>query len=357
MAIKTLQLTGSPYEMGYAHGEAFRDLIREYTAERVHLSGSSKWAGRPMSRDEIINLAEAMVEVNQAYAPDLMEEIRGIADATDLTPAELVVTNGFTDFVDVVYTYAGQTSTTHSIDDCTAFMVANHRTADHQGFIGQTWDMHDSAAPYVVLLDAKPDNGPAFLCFTTMGCIGQIGMNTAGIAVGINNIMGEGQVGVIWNFVIRKILAQDNIEDALSCITSAHLAGAHNYLLMDKYGNGYNVEAMADRYHVDKLGDDLLLHTNHCVIDANQRVERERPPESRESSLHRLARAGELLAGNDVTIDDLIELTRDDVAICVSSKPPLYTASLGATIMRPASGEFWAVQGSPRENDYERFVV
>ncbi|MEZ4635420.1 MAG: hypothetical protein R2856_10715 [Caldilineaceae bacterium] len=56
-----------------------------------------------------------------ALRPDLMDELRGIADATGLSLAELVIANGFTDFVDTVYTYAHQQQETALVaDDCTA---------------------------------------------------------------------------------------------------------------------------------------------------------------------------------------------------------------------------------------------
>lgn len=357
MAITRLKLSGTPYEMGQQHGKKFRDKIRKYTAERVLLSGTGKWAGRELSRDNVLSLAQDMVAVNEAYAPDLMEEIRGIADATDLTSAELLITNGFTDFVDAVYTRANTGTVTFGVDDCTAFLIPGNTTADGNSFFGQTWDMHETAEPYVLLTEVEPAEGIPFVGFTTMGCIGQMGMNAEGIAVGINNIMGTGQVGVIWNLVVRKILAQDNIEDALDCIRDAELAGAHNYLIMDKHGKGYNVEAMAGRYHVDELESEPLVHTNHCLVDHNREVERDRPPESMLSSVHRLNQGAKLLRERPITEDTLFELTRDEAAICVTPKPPLYSGSLGATIMRPATGEFWAVQGSPRENQYERFVV
>ena len=49
---------------------------------------------------------------------------------------------------------------------------------------------------------------PDFLTFTVTGCIGMIGMNSAGITVGVNNLMAtDGQIGVTWPFVVRKILA------------------------------------------------------------------------------------------------------------------------------------------------------
>jgi isopenicillin-N N-acyltransferase like protein len=72
-------------------------------------------------------------------------------------------------------------------DTCTAVIIPDGRAAG-AGFLAQTWDMHASATPHVVMLDTVPDPGPAALVFSTVGCLGQIGMNEAGIAIGINNL-------------------------------------------------------------------------------------------------------------------------------------------------------------------------
>jgi isopenicillin-N N-acyltransferase-like protein len=291
-----------------------------------------------------------------------MEELQGMADATGLSLAALIINNGFTDFIDVVYN-VGDLATQPvqpalSEDDCTAFLVPESATADGHSLFGQTWDMHYAATPHVILLRGKPQKAPAFLTFTIAGCVGMIGMNDAGITVGINNLMAtDGQVGVTWPFVIRKILMQKTIEDALSCLTTAKLAGAHNYLIMDQHGNGYNVEAMSSSYEIEALNGSSIVHTNHCTAGRNRAVERQRLPASIESSHNRLNRAHDLLAKEQITPEDLMALTRDAQHICVRAVPPMYTETCGAAIMRPATREMWAVWGLPLENEYEHFTI
>jgi isopenicillin-N N-acyltransferase-like protein len=359
--LNVLPLSGSPYEMGFQHGKVYNDAIHKFTKERVHLSSDVNWTGFNLSQDEILDLAEACIPAHEGYAPELMEELQGMSDATGLSLAELIVMNGFTDFVDLVYAHGKQKQepvAVRPIDNCTAFLAPNSRAENTQGFFGQTWDMHATATPYVILIDGAPTNGLNFLSFSTTGCVGMIGLNEAGIAVGINNLMGaDGQVGVMWNFVIRKALMQDNIDDALSCITDAPRAGAHNYLLLDKQGNGYNIEAMGQRHHVEPLDETPIVHTNHCAILNTLAVQRQRPADSQAHSERRFNRALELLDKEDITIDDLMELTRDQEAICVSDFPPLHVETSGAAIMRPATGDFWAVWGKPSENEYEHFTV
>lgn len=360
--IRVVKLSGSAYEMGFAHGQLFHDEIHMFTKDRVALCQDRNWTGHNLPRAAVISLAEACVEEHRRYAADLMEELEGMADATGLSLAELLINNGFTDFIDTIYNLGRNIQPTAAprkvADNCTAFLVPKSRSANGQAFFGQTWDMHASATPYVILIQGEPQAAPNFLTFTITGCVGMIGMNSAGLAVGINNLMAaDGQIGVTWPFVVRKILQQDNLGAALDCLTNAKLAGAHNYLLLDKQGKGYEVEAMSTSFHIHELAEETIAHTNHCLIEKHLRLARERPPASQNSSENRLNRARELLARDEIALDDLMALTRDEQAICTRPKPPMDVESCGAAIMCPSSGDFWTVWGLPAENEYEHFII
>lgn len=358
--IRVLSVGGTAYDMGWTHGEQYREEIRRYAAERVALVEEGQWSGkRPLTRQQVLGLAEACLPAHEAYAPDLMDELRGMAAATDLSLAELIIVGGFTDFIDTVYR-ANQRQTllepALAIDDCTAFIIPDDQ-AQGAGFLGQTWDMHDTATEFVIMLRIEEAEMADALLFTSTGCLGQIGMNAHGIAVGINNLLGaDGQFGVTWPFVIRKVLQQDNIEDALACITEAPLAGAHNYLLFDGLGNGFNVEAMSSHHVVTSLNGEAIVHTNHCLMPETQTLAQPRLPASQAHSENRLSYAQEVLAERPVTIEHLQELTRQ-APVCTISTPPFHVESCGAAIMRPKSGDLWAVWGVPCDNEYEQFRV
>ena len=189
--------------------------------------------------------------------------------------AEAVIVGGFTDFVDVLR--AGGATGLAEEDDCTAVIVPD-QLAGGAGFLAQTWDMHDSATEHVTLIRITPPSGPGALVFTTVGCLGQIGMNQAGIAIGINNLTAtNGRVGVTWPFVVRKALAQTSIDDALVVILEAELAGAHNYLLFDEGGIGFNIEGMPGYRAVTRMEREPVVHTNHCLDPEAQLLEAPRP--------------------------------------------------------------------------------
>lgn len=360
MTVPTLDLTGSPFDFGLTHGRAFRAAIRAYADERVALAGGAAWTGRELSRREVLALAEACLQPHDDYAPDLVAELEGMAAATDLSLAELIVVGGFTDFIDTVAAANHATANvleTKAVDDCTAFLVPGARMADGMAAFGQTWDMHEGSTEHLVLLRGRPRNAPDFLAFTTAGALGMIGMNEAGLTVGINNLMSAtGRPGVTWPFAVREMLKTETLEEALAALERAPLAGGHNYLVMDASGAGANVEAMPTASHVTYLSSDAVAHTNHNLHPNTRAVERPRDPASQEDSEARLRDAERLLARHDLTIEALQAVTAHTGNICHRGEAPRFVGTCGGVITRPATRELWAVRGRPSEEQYERFA-
>ncbi len=349
-AIRVVSAAGSPKAMGQVHGARFAAEIRDYADDRIARSPH----GTALGREEVIAIAERMLPAHEAYDAALFEEMTAMASAAGISPAEAVVVGGYTDFIDTVRAVAGGDLVE---DACTAVIVPDE-VAEGSGFLAQTWDMHATATPHIVMLDVAPERGPRALVFTTVGTLGQIGMNEAGIAVGINNLTsGDGRIGVTWPFVVRKALRQTSFDDAVRCVLDARLAGGHNFLIFSAEGRGVSIEAMPTVTYIEELDTEPLAHTNHCLVAATQAVEGERPEALQTSSVDRLLHAPELLAERPVTAETLMALTRDERCICRHPEPPFDYESCGAAIMRPATGDFWACWGVPSENEYERFHV
>lgn len=346
-----LLLRGDAASRGASHGRALARSIRVYTDERVALASDGSWAGRSATREDMLALAEAMLPAHAAYSPELYAEMIAMAEAAGISAAEAVIVGGFTDFVDAVRALGRGAP---EEDDCTAVIVPPGRGGP---WFAQTWDMHDSATPHVVLLDVRPEDGPGALVFSTSGCLGQIGMNDLGICVGINNLTAtDGRVGVTWPFVVREVLRQTTLEAALEAVLRAPLAGGHDYLLLDAMGRGYNVEAMATHAAVTRLEEEPLFHTNHCLDAACQAREAARSAELVGSSVERLATAQRLLQAQ-VDLAGLEALLREPSYICRRSTAPYHVESSGAVICRPDTRELWAVWGIPADRPFQRFVV
>lgn len=116
------------------------------------------------------------------------------------------------------------------------------------------------------------------------------------------------------------------------------------------------IEATTTASDVKRLGEEPLVHTNHCLSPAAQAVEAERPEGLVVSSVTRLAQAKEMLDA-EITFEGLVSLLSDERSICRYPEPPFDYETSGAVVMRPATGELWACQGRPSENEFERFEV
>jgi isopenicillin-N N-acyltransferase-like protein len=352
--IRVLDLAGGPERIGHVHGTTYAEEIRRYADERVGLATSGLWSGGALDRSDVLALAESMLPAHEEFDADLHVEMLAMADAAGISPAEAVIVGGFTDFIDTVRAVVGGGIPASLVeDDCTAAIVPDGRAAG-AGFLAQTWDMHDSATDYVLLLRLRPDDAPAATVFTTTGCLGQIGMNSEGVCVGINNLTGlDGQIGVAWTSVVRGMLNTSSADEALDVLLSARLAGAHNFLVFDRDGVGYDVEAMPSVRPVTRLADDPLVHTNHAIDPHAARVHATKDPPSLASSQDRLDTAAEFLAVGDIDADRLIALTREPDVICQTATAPYHVESSGAAVMRPKTGDFWACWGRPAENHFE----
>jgi isopenicillin-N N-acyltransferase-like protein len=336
--MRVLPLSGSPAEIGAAHGSALAGDIQEYLGERLDLAGDPYWSGRTAELESIVGLAQETIDAHRRFSEPLYQEMAAMASAAGITPAEAVVVGGFTDLIDVVRVAGGPAV---EEDDCTGVIDAD------RGILAQTWDMHASAGEYVYLLDITPAQGPRLKVQTTAGCLGQIGMNEAGVAVGINNLTSRGKIGVTWPFVVRKVLEQTNLADAVDVVLSADLAGGHNFFIVGPDGRGCNIEAMPGSQKVDQVDSGTFAHTNHCLDPGTRNEEGDRNPIGAESSLTRLARASKI--GAD------LEALFADPTINRGAENPRDVATCGAVVMRIGDRTMDTVWGQPGIHDWETF--
>ncbi len=338
--LRVLEIYGDPADFGRTHGETCADLIESYLGDRLGLSAEATWSGRSTDPDLVLSLAEATLPFHLSYSPSLYEEMETLAQSAGITPAQAVVVGGFTDLVDVVRARVGDAPVE---DDCTAVLNPTQRV------LAQTWDMHASAVAYVLFLKLDPIIGPAALVQTTAGCLGQIGMNEAGIAIGINNLTAYGKPGVTWPFVVRKALQQTDLDAAIETVLEANVAGGHNYLLMGPDGAGANIEAMPGSTTVTRVSGEPFVHTNHCLDPSTRGEESERAPELVASSQTRLER-GQDLAYN-------LEGFFAEPAIARRATEPHAVATCGAVAMYPAERRMETVWGVPGDRPWETFQL
>jgi hypothetical protein len=94
-----VKVSGGPYDRGCQHGRACGDLIRRYPGvllEVISLEGRWRALDRvsaPVKREDLLSRAMTFLPAMEAFAPHLVEEIRGIADGAKVSFAEALLVN------------------------------------------------------------------------------------------------------------------------------------------------------------------------------------------------------------------------------------------------------------------------
>lgn len=306
-------------QAGLRHGEEFRPMIRELVEIRTELCLS---VGRFRDRAELRAIAQEHMPVLKRFDQGLTEELVGISEGAGVSEADIVVLNHYTDLRDIDPGAFGGTmgrptspapmpEESHKAlrrgneEGCS---VVSSRSPAQQ-VLGQTWDMHGSAEPYVMMLgipegtDASGAPRPAAWVFTLTGCLALAGMNRHGVAVMINNLRSvDAGVGVVWPAFVRKLLAAPDHATAKAIALDAPIGSGHHYII----GSPDNIFAFetsgALRETVFTGERGTYVHTNHC-LDASV-AERTVVPDA-STTRERYRRLAPLEGGPPLTVNEL----------------------------------------------------
>ena len=242
----------SPLQWGRAHGESYRTAIHELAEIRLDLM-REKNPGLNDARIE--RLAAEQWKITQLFDAKLGEELSGIADGADVSKADIVVVNNYTDFRDI-----------HVPDQGCSLAYAN---AGKNPIAGQTWDMHGSAKNYVCCIDIPRPNDGRVVAFSVVGCVGMMGYNSHGGMLGVNNINTDGAtVGAMWPAIVRRVLEQENFASMAKWLTESPKTSGHNYLIAfeDQADMWEVAPGLNDRVDYKDKGEiGTMFHTNHCL--------------------------------------------------------------------------------------------
>jgi isopenicillin-N N-acyltransferase-like protein len=253
--------------MGRAHGETFRAEIHALAALRTELVVAQ---GKLADAGQVLEVARAHLPVLAAFDARLSDELSGIAEGAALDPAALVVLNHYTDLKDLGPEAVGKSESPHD-EDCSA--VAAGTPAGP--VLGQTWDMHGSAAAFVAALHVPAfEERPEAWMLSLTGCLGMAGMNAAGVGVTINNLRShDARVGIVWPALVRRMLAERDARAAAEVLMAAPMSSGHHYLVADR-AHAFGVEtsgvlkSMIFEAAWASRPDAVYVHTNHCLGEA-----------------------------------------------------------------------------------------
>ena len=363
-AIPVLELKGTPYEMGFAHGRALKDKIIDFAASvtKVHQANNTylKVECRSLQAFCMRNLGFL-----EKFSGELLDEMRGIAEGAGVNLEDILVLNSFLELEDLRAPGLGAKILPDSLWGCTTFNVPAGATADNRTFIGQNYDMEKYYEKYLAILRITSENGPDMLVLTLAGILGLNGINSAGIGAVINKIAAtDARPGVIYPFIMRKALAAERVGDALGIFIFSPRATGINYQLGYE-GMAFCAETSATRYELLSC-DGGMAHTNHYIGSKMQCFE----------TPHWLSHGGSIVRKQvadtflkqyrgALTPELLKQLMQDHTnyprCICAHGFPEEKETTAFHTIfgvlMAPTEGWFEVCPGNPCQNEFIRYAL
>jgi hypothetical protein len=243
--------TGTAWWLGHQHGVALGPQIRAFIAD--DLQRLNKILPRPTSLDELAPMLGAYCDAISHQLPGSIEEISGLAVAAEINFHQALLLQLRREVV-------GYSRITRG--DCTTFA----RHAAGEPVVAQTVDLNGDleTEAYVVRVTSAGSDGRELLMLTFTGLLGYLGMNSHGLAIGLNLVMGgTWRPGIPGYLAIRHLLeTARSMDECIALLDRLDLASSRSLTICDRHGVA-TVEILDTerRWHAGAE----LVHTNHFL--------------------------------------------------------------------------------------------
>jgi isopenicillin-N N-acyltransferase like protein len=370
-----LDLHGNAFERGYAYGVQARPRIagsiRNYAAIFAQCGIDWREAQRRASeyRDIVIGCGEVYDEIDgiAAGSGHKMNEILALNCRTELLPPTFsgMLTEGSEEA-----RARNQAFGLFDIGECTSFAVNGERCADRGTRVGQNWDWIAAQRNNVVILRVKHrDGAPGFVTLTEAGIVAKIGLNSRGLAIGLNIMRAENDrqfIGMPAHIFQRLALDLDSVDHVIQFARSLKFSGSSNAILGDQNGRIASLEYSPNGIGVIEPDQGVVAHTNHfCDLSL---VKHQAPLDQMLATELRLNRANQHITGwpDRVTTRNLTTLLRDETghhgsdklsAICrhadPSLPPHLQIETIFGVILNCNAKEMLVAAGLPSQTEFQ----
>jgi hypothetical protein len=336
---------GDPFEIGRAHGAARAAALRAFLDDG--LCRLDRLTNAPVSLESLRPSLEAYDAEITAAAPDLSEELRGLAAGAGIGRDEALVLQLRREIMGY--------QKVPTMGDCTTYARS---AAGVSPVLAQTVDLNGDLDDQLTVLDVAVTGSPRrALVLSFGGLLGYLGVNSDGLAVGLNLVLGgDWRPGLPPYLAIRHLLdTASGVDEALAILRGLHLSSSRSLTLCDPTRSVY-VEILGDELRVAETAEPV--HTNH-FLHPDLAARDELNVFARNSSLLRLkaCRAGLAELPPDADVED---------HFAILSAPPICVADTGdirrertvaAVVMVPERGELHVRPGDPSRSATESFTL
>jgi isopenicillin-N N-acyltransferase-like protein len=344
-----IQLEGSPFERGRIYGKECSNLIRKGISNYSFMFES--FSG--MSWVEAKERAKSYIPFITEYSPQLIEEMKGIAEGANLHFDDIVTLNSRSEIVP-----------DNTLDGCTAFGVSSSVSKDGVAYVCQNWDWIRRQGDTLVILQIKQEEPlPQLLLIAEAGIISGKGLNSAGIGVCFNALStGKGKPGVPIHILLREIMSSPTLGDAVEAVARAERASSGNFLVGTAEGEIINIESAPSDFGVLYAEKGYLAHTNHFLSPNIICKEKDHGKVILPDTFHRLGRINVLLNENVDSVDQklcqrfLSDHKNAPDAICRHEDPRdpegKQLASVYSIIMNLMERTLWISDSNPCTSEF-----
>ena len=256
-----------------------------------------------LDREGVISNASKFVPEIERYDPEILTEMRGIADGAGLTLEEIVALNSRYEFV-WAKMEADASAVPKVSPECMALGIQPTPGIDGAPIIGQNWDYKRGVRKNCILLEEiqEPEK-PNIVIHTEAGILGQKGMNSAGVGLLINALLSDRdryEPSVPFLVAVRAALDQRTIRGGIQKLKTAKRSVSGN-LMLGQASDIVDLELTPSSYEEINPRDAVISHANSFmgpahngtdIVDVFDKIF----PDSR----GRGERAGSLLRGSKI---------------------------------------------------------
>ncbi|MER5810202.1 C45 family peptidase [Streptomyces sp. NPDC002033] len=345
--ITFIRAAGTPYEIGRVHGAALAAPLRAFLDDG--LARLRHLTDRPPTPSGLRATIAAHRAAVEAALPGLAEEVAGLADGARISAEEAWL-------LQIRREVMGY-SAVRPAGDCTTYA----RTGPGgPPVLAQTVDLNGDLDTHISVLEtARTGTGRRSLVLSFAGLLGYLGLNSDGLAIGLNLVLGgTWRPGVPPYLAIRHLLdsARDTGE-ALKILADLPLTSSRSLMLCDRERVLY-AEHLDGALRVTEAAPGELAHTNHFLHPDFAPAD-ELNVFARNSSLRRLRAAREGLAAlpADASAEDHFALLSRP-PVCVPDRGDIRAErTVAAAVMLPAAGLLHLRPGDPSRSRTQVFAL
>jgi hypothetical protein len=341
MSLPYLRASGAPYQIGYQHGAARRSALQAFLADG--LCRLEQLVTGPISMRSLAPTLAAYDEQISLATPALAQELDGLAAGARIGRDEALL-------MQLRREITGYQRIPTS-GDCTTYARSGGRPV-----LAQTVDLNGELDDQITILDvSSADSARRSLVLSFGGLLGYLGLNSAGLAIGLNLVLGgKWGPGVPPYLAIRHLLdSADSVEDAIALLGELPLASSRSLTLCDRT-RAVCLEILDNE--IAAIEGPTVAHTNHFLTTGFTERD-ELNVFARNSSVRRLAAAEAGLArlAEDAEVAEHFEVL-SEAPICVPDTGDIRRErTVAAVVLLPDRGELHIRPGNPAQHATESF--